>query len=341
MAASTKHTIPTIGCDPEMFLTTMGGNPVPSCGLIGGSKKKPLILNEEIGLGVLEDNVTLEFNINPAKNIKEFHSRMRLAIDTISDFLKTKNLSTLVRTHCEFPLEELQKFPGAMTFGCDPDFDAFKQGEQRIPPDPSVMGKYRCAGHHIHFGYDMNKHKMPPWAIVKYLEAFVTLFDPDALQANGVRRKYYGLPGLYRPKEYGFEWRSPAGWLWSYFVGGAKSNTVVVANTILTGLLAAEKRAFDIHPLIDWDGIRGMLTQVQTNHNAAKFRQLQEDVTEFRQEFYDLGANILADDAADGAEEIVDIQRVPGPGGARHIPFGRPHFGEDAIVQDEPQAAQG
>ena len=59
----------TIGADPEFFLMK-NKKYVSAVGMIGGSKNEPLALDKE-GFAILEDNVSVEFNIAPCHNHEE------------------------------------------------------------------------------------------------------------------------------------------------------------------------------------------------------------------------------------------------------------------------------
>ncbi len=159
-----KHIV-TIGCDPEFFLyNSDDGHFVSSIGLIGGSKDKPrpIEAGESIGLAVLEDNVTLEFNIAPVASVNDFIHNVHGAKNIISSvILRPLNLAMREKVDsAEFAPEALASIE-AQTFGCDPDFDAYSQGKQRVPPKPSVLKNWRCAGGHIHLGWDKSKCDVP------------------------------------------------------------------------------------------------------------------------------------------------------------------------------------
>ena len=62
----------TIGCDPEFFVKE-NNKFVNAHGLIEGTKDFPQLVNKG---AVQVDGMALEFNINPAKNSKEFVSNI-------------------------------------------------------------------------------------------------------------------------------------------------------------------------------------------------------------------------------------------------------------------------
>ena len=62
----------SVGADPELFLKSYGSYK-SAVGLVGGSKWAPLPLNNK-GDAILEDNVAVEFNIEPATSKDAFRS---------------------------------------------------------------------------------------------------------------------------------------------------------------------------------------------------------------------------------------------------------------------------
>lgn len=202
--------IPTIGLDAEMFLmrpTTM--EYIPSCGLIGGTKKNPLpMANLPTGFAVQEDNVTLEFNIPPASTEDDWFNNIDRALLYINNLLKTHSQGPFRRVlqgSAKFDTRLLYEHPAAMTMGCDPDKNAYT-GKFNRPPNVYEMNDYRTAGAHIHVGYPnpsiiMNRKIVIAMDIVlgkRFKEEFK---DP-------VRDSFYGKLGSYRDKPYGVEYRT-------------------------------------------------------------------------------------------------------------------------------------
>ena len=76
-----------IGADPEMFLYSEQYHKfVPVCGLIGGTKKKPLPITDE-GHAVQEDNVMVEYCIPPSVTLEEFLKHINFTKDYINETL--------------------------------------------------------------------------------------------------------------------------------------------------------------------------------------------------------------------------------------------------------------
>lgn len=201
----------TLGSDPEVFLchpTTRAF--VPVCGKLGGTKEKPIAMTGlGTGYAVQEDNVMLEFNIPACRSYRSFTESMELALAYVWDLARTRLDATIAPT-CSalFPMPDLMQ-PGAMTFGCSPDFDAYAAGSPHPRVDPKSLrtenGEWRFAGGHIHLGY--SKEDVPPFVAAQFADLWLGL--PSVRNdKQGKRRELYGKAGRYRPTKYGIEYRT-------------------------------------------------------------------------------------------------------------------------------------
>jgi hypothetical protein len=198
----------TIGADPEVFLkSTKDGSSLCAHGVIPGNKKKPYLVPHG---AVQVDGMALEFNITPAKNQKEFVRRINLLKRTLSNMIPT-NTTLDIKPVAYFDEQTWASAPEeAKVLGCEPDYDAWKDGGINPPPNPDVT--FRTAAGHIHIGWannlDTNEftHKLACQMMVKQLDC--SLFHWSVLQDDdNKRRELYGNPGAYRPKSYGVEYR--------------------------------------------------------------------------------------------------------------------------------------
>lgn len=205
----------TIGHDAEGFLR-QGNEWLPSIGLIGGTKDSPLAVEgSKTGLKVQEDNVTVEINNSPIIVTKTFVNDWYTMVETSKAELEAyvqkrinKGTSVRWRADAEFTAAQLSS-PKAREFGCDPDFFAHRYGSPREAINPEVLQGYRFAGGHVHIGYDKLATGINDFAMVQLVEAYC-YFPYCNADTQGVRHQYYGLAGLYRPKEYGVEYRTPS-----------------------------------------------------------------------------------------------------------------------------------
>lgn len=187
-----------IGCDPELFIK-YNGSYKSAVGLIGGSKYEPLKI-DNLGSAILEDNVAVEFNTQPAKSKQEFRS----AIARVLDHLRVKMTGyELVQDSAAFFPEEELNTPQAQEFGCEPDFDAWNKC---VNVKPCAADKtLRSCGGHVHVGSVIAKKQ--PLDVIKAMDIFLgvpsVILDPGTL-----RRELYGKAGCFRPKKYGVEYRT-------------------------------------------------------------------------------------------------------------------------------------
>lgn len=193
-----------LGADPEMFMADALGALKASCGKIGGTKENPQPMGIGDGFFIQEDNVAIEFNIPPASNAKEFVESLRKAITTISDGISNMYGYNIVNlSSASFPDEELKE-PAAQVFGCDPDYNAWtgKKNPRPMAKNPNL----RTCGGHVHVGID-NPQSIAPWRAVKACDLYLGV--PSVLMDKGEERKeMYGCAGAFRPKPYGFEYRT-------------------------------------------------------------------------------------------------------------------------------------
>lgn len=204
-----------VGSDMEVFLRDMHtGKPVPSCGLIGGTKQEPRPVLDEEGFAVQEDNVMLEFNIPAAKDVTGFVSSFAKILEHINAEVNSKGMMIDISPSMQFLPEDLTS-PQAFHIGCEPDFNAYRDVTRRVTLEE--MGVRRCAGGHVHvsfftepdeeINFDGSPEKEQRVELVKGLDLFLAL--PSLfLDDDDVRRSLYGKPGMYRPKVYGIEYRS-------------------------------------------------------------------------------------------------------------------------------------
>lgn len=190
-----------LGADPELFLRNkLTGDFISSVGLIGGSKDFPMPIGE--GCAVQEDNVAVEFNIPPCKTAEDFIRSINYNKEYLHKRATELGLELVIQPSAKFSNDQLTT-PAARNFGCEPDFNAWKDGEANPRPkanDPNL----RSAGGHIHVEVPDG---MDILAVVKAMDLFVGCmmveFDQDM-----DRRKLYGKPGAFRKKPYGVEYRT-------------------------------------------------------------------------------------------------------------------------------------
>lgn len=191
-----------LGADPELFLIDHTGKYISSVGLIGGTKEKPLPI-DQVGHCLQEDNVSVEFNIPPASNKDSFVKSLNFVLDEIEERMRKKNLMLAIVPAVSFDMDQLQTLQ-ALTFGCEPDFNAWS-GEKNCAPMCEDI-TLRSAGGHIHVGYD-NPTQQSQMKLMRAMDIFLGV-PASKIDLDEKRRKLYGMPGAFRPKKYGAEYRS-------------------------------------------------------------------------------------------------------------------------------------
>ena len=267
----------TIGCDPEYFVVDKEGKPVPSVGLVPGTKDKPHDLGD--GLAVHEDCVVVEITTPPATSAWQLYDYVADARDRVYEqFLKDKELLLMVSAAQTFTSKQLDS-EQAMTFGCEPDFDAYEAGKVRgKPPRALTTGPVRFAGHHVHIG---GKFNCPPFVVALFAD--VEMFLKAIYQGyelppknNLLRAEWYGKPGIYREKSYGIEYRS----LPPCFFSNEDAATQMYSNAIDCASLASNRTADDLREIVrqmPWTEIRDFLTNgVYKGTHRDRFNKAEE-----------------------------------------------------------------
>lgn len=198
----------TLGGDPEVFFMK-GGDVFPACGLIGGNKRHPRVVD----CGALqEDNVMAELNINPTTKSEEFVSNINRVYEQLVVIAESNNCT--IGIHAARDIDEgiIYTYDKAKEFGCEPDFNAYTG---KANPTPDAYNTLRTCAGHIHIGYEVEGgHTFESSSLLtKYLDAYVGTYcvitDEDTK-----RMSRYGKAGAFRPKSYGTEYRVPSNfWL--------------------------------------------------------------------------------------------------------------------------------
>lgn len=255
-----------IGADIECFVRsrTTGGY-LAACGMLDGAKGAPFSLGE--GYGVQEDNVTVEFNVPPAKSAQEFFNILTVGKRKVQEYVSTRfaepvslqfiSAATLASSQLRHPL--------AKQFGCVPELDAYGMGSS-FPRPKMGTTRSRCAGFHLHFGFRGEDELAVPGFVATTL--FEALLHHDGINivvddthngAGTARKRYYGKPGSYRDTTYpdgyfGFEYRCMG--------AGAFNELRTVANTLdtlwphLERLLSNRELAASIYRELDLVALR-------------------------------------------------------------------------------------
>lgn len=196
---------PQIGADVEGFLYNKKTSKfVPCVGVLPGTKDDPApIPGLSKGYYVQEDNVMAEWNIPPVKTPKGFHDVVKRAKAGVAKMLPEYH-TIRYRPFINFLPKDLTS-QQAQQFGCDPDFDAYLGGVQRTPLDPEGV-LWRGAGGHIHLG---GNFQCPDFVAGLFADIMIGVMCDLRPNSKDKRGTFYGQPGIFRPKPYGIEYRTP------------------------------------------------------------------------------------------------------------------------------------
>ncbi len=194
-----------VGSDIEVFLfSEKKGIFISSVGKIEGTKEAPYNVIKE-GCCTQLDNVSTEFNVPPVLLSQPglMAENIGLVLNYLKDKFKKEELIPVCCPSAEFSFEELST-PEANIFGCEPDFNAWLNG--KVNEKPSSDNPYlRCAGGHIHIGYE-EKSVEQNKEIIKALD--LVLGAPSIFIDKDIyRRNLYGKAGAFRHKPFGVEYR--------------------------------------------------------------------------------------------------------------------------------------
>lgn len=215
---------PMVGADVEHFVEVMEpvallplsdkpkGTIVPCVGIIPGTKAEPHTpKGYNKGYAMQEDNVMAEYNIPPLQDAYDISEALSISRNMIDRELpEHMRLNKEKTTHKFRPIELMS--PQAKLIGCEPDQDAYKQGAMRT--FGGRLGLERSCGGHIHLGGDFN---CPDWVAALFADYFIGVFGLTINFQKDSRSSWYGMPGIFRSKPYGIEYRTPnSSWTWKY-----------------------------------------------------------------------------------------------------------------------------
>jgi hypothetical protein len=193
------------GADPEVFVSTPDGKFISAHGLIPGTKEEPWKVKDG---AVQVDGMALEFNINPARDEIEFLDNIRSVESQLKEMVGDLQLHHIPT--CHFEENVWINTPNeAKILGCDPDFDAWRDGAMNNPPNDGGR-MFRTGAGHIHIGWTDGASTEDVFqssvtltrGLDLILNTLSPLWDDDEQRAS-----LYGAPGAFRPKPYGMEYR--------------------------------------------------------------------------------------------------------------------------------------
>ena len=198
----------TIGADPELFVKK--GNRFISAHIFPcGSKMNPR--KTEHGT-VQIDGLAVEGNVRPATNANQFVMNVKGIIYDLQTIVSEKGKYRLEsQPTVQFGKKYLSGLPRPVRqLGCEPDYSAYLKTMNPMPDEDLPI---RTGAGHIHIGWgdgfseeSEGPHFEKCCNLAMQMDYYLGLpslvWDKDTQ-----RRELYGLPGAFRPKEYGMEYR--------------------------------------------------------------------------------------------------------------------------------------
>jgi len=260
---------PQIGSDVEVFLfSNEQDRIVPCVGIIDGTKVKPFQAPDFMaGFMLQEDNVMLEYNIPPAKSIRTWCDRFTSAHEMLAKYIPAKH-SFRIQVENTFLARDLMS-DQAKVIGCEPDFNAYEGGEERA--FQGELGRKRSCGGHIHLGGNFN---CPDFAAALFADLMIGVMSQTHPRRVNSRTEWYGRPGIFRPKPYGVEYRTPDN-LWTndvdkiYRVG---ANALQLVKWLTETEAALIRTVFKA---INWPRVRDYMTPSTKVDRGVLYRDIQ------------------------------------------------------------------
>lgn len=197
----------TIGSDPEFFIVDKFGNFVTPKYVTRGTKDSP----QDYDKGVIhQDASAVEFSIQPASTAEEFSSYIQEALDTI---LINPFFEMYPYTAIRLSDEDIKSDESLSEIGCEPDFK-FINGKLVKRSLTYNNTNWRMAGGHIHIGIGKIRDQSILEELLNELDSkFMSWYrkqDFYHAETEAIREAHYGDDGVFRPKPYGLEYRTPS-----------------------------------------------------------------------------------------------------------------------------------
>lgn len=245
-----RYVYPSVGNDPEIFITERG-QVVPAEKIL----KEPLETPSGYGLKeykVKVDNAAVELNFPPATCLQVGISNMTEVLRKLKKYyLKPKIHSVCLKAAMELSIDDMKRYASLMQFGCDPSLLFYDNDLKISQPvvDPRTV-RYRSTGYHVHLGLakpnyyaHFDDKKLTEAAtllhttsgrvrLVRMCDMIVglpaVLLERDTDAVN-IRRNVlgYGRAGEFREQPHGFEYRTLGPWPMMHPIWGWWANSAV------------------------------------------------------------------------------------------------------------------
>lgn len=186
-----------LGYDVETFLRSRAGY-IPAERILSGTKGQ----GTAIGKGVLAhpDNVMAEISSAAPFDSENLYHRIVNDFNILAEHVAP--VSVVFNNSLHLSPALLNTSTLACEIGCEQDF---QYAELRDPISVDTLGDHRYAGGHLHFNINDG---VPVEFATQMADVMLAVPLIAFGERQAGRRNVYGLPGLNRPKPYGFEYRT-------------------------------------------------------------------------------------------------------------------------------------
>lgn len=275
----------TVGTDIELFVQNHNGELVSMMGKLGADKHHPRQIDKWQNLSIQEDGISCEITFDP-QSPAYFVPRAQQAVGMADEWLRNNLGVSVIPSACEVDIGGAVGYdPHLDKVGCDPDFDAYVVPQKPRPKlEIEDFGNVRFGSGHLHFGtvgYGIGA-EVPAFIQAQFADLFIGVpFATGIGRYENRRRQFYGRPGLYRPKPYGFEYRTPANlWLWN---ANNLRHCIEQFQDIFQMKLVELKA---LYKKVNWTLIR---TVIEERRHEDVREQLIEHYTELKLQLYSIG----------------------------------------------------
>jgi len=191
----------TIGSDPEFFFVQNGVYPAKLAFAEAGFDEQIRTMYGK----VIVDGAAIEINPLPGppeEVMMNTHALLEFAVNNLEG--KVEQRLEIV-PEMEIDLGWAKQDEDLAVFGCDPDESIWGR-DSRPDTINAAEHPYRYGGFHIHVGlmdWDDTHIKLMDYTI-----GLASMAIADGTDAR--RREIYGKPGVYRPQNWGLEYRTPS-----------------------------------------------------------------------------------------------------------------------------------
>lgn len=255
-----RYVYPTVGNDPEIFITE-DGKVIPSEKLLR-EKQDPSDfiyewrLNEEYE--VKKDNAAIEFNFPADECLQTVNQGIEACLHKLrTSYFDSKRHKIKLQPAIEFSKEDMNKYPSMLEFGCSPSLSYYNDILKISKPtgDPRKI-RFRSTGYHVHLGSERPRQLNPSLSPDEYKMAELlhttegrvrlvqmcdllvglpaVLIERDSENVH-IRRNVlgYGRAGEFREQRHGFEYRTLGPWplispAWTWWANSAVRDALQV-----------------------------------------------------------------------------------------------------------------